>query len=273
MNIDKLIQAGTKMATMLAAIQVAVRLQKEPDYDSLDEARMGWIDACNETVMKQPPNGWRMVPDDLRADEIVSRMFLRFRDWSRKGFGPEDVTWCEVRADVLALIHGTIEPTPPAPDARASNAEATLSAILLEINALKNPWKTSDQMWAAIGAWDRCFSQVQAAIRHACQENRRPMSWAAADVLIERQRQQSVEGWSTDHDDQHNNEEIAAFAALYAAPASDRNADAGYGLTIGDRLCPEGWHPKFGDRRRELVKAGALILAEIERLDRASTNG
>ena len=46
-------------------------------------------------------------------------------------------------------------------------------------------------------------------------------------------------------------------------------SDTGYGETFGTALCPEDWTPKFGDRRRELVKAGALILAEIERLDRA----
>lgn len=38
------------------------------------------------------------------ADEVVSRLYRRFKEWSRRGFGPEDVTWCEVKADVMALI-------------------------------------------------------------------------------------------------------------------------------------------------------------------------
>lgn len=41
---------------------------------------------------------------DSDADEIVTRLYRRFKDWSRRGFGPDDVTWCEVKADVMAMI-------------------------------------------------------------------------------------------------------------------------------------------------------------------------
>jgi len=37
------------------------------------------------------------------VDEIVTRLYRRFKDWSTRGFGPDDVTWCEVRADVAAM--------------------------------------------------------------------------------------------------------------------------------------------------------------------------
>lgn len=96
---------------------------------------------------------------------------------------------------------------------------------------------------------------------------------AARDVLIERQRQMSVEGWTPEHDDAYACDEIAAFAAVYAMPPGARDwrvEDTGYAETFTDALLPDGWKPKFGDRRRELVKAGALILAEIERIDRAT---
>lgn len=94
---------------------------------------------------------------------------------------------------------------------------------------------------------------------------------AAADVLAERRRQITAEGWTPDHDDHHVNEEIAALACFYAMPDGARDWDAtstGYGDTLGHAIIPENWSVKTGDRRRELVKAGALILAEIERLDR-----
>ena len=43
----------------------------------------------------------------------------------------------------------------------------------------------------------------------------------------------------------------------------------GYGDTLGESIRPAGWwQTTTGDRRRETVKACALILAEIERLDR-----
>jgi len=85
------------------------------------------------------------------------------------------------------------------------------------------------------------------------------MTRAATDVLAERQRQVEAEGWTIEHDDQHRNGELATAAACYAEPKGLYNFAWPW-----DR---EWWKPK--DRRRDLVRAGALILAEIERLDRA----
>lgn len=99
---------------------------------------------------------------------------------------------------------------------------------------------------------------------------------AARDVLAERRRQVEAEGYDQEHDDAHPNEEIAAYAALYAMPPTARDwpaSETGYGETFGAALCPVDWTPKFGDRRRELVKAAALLLAEIERIDRAAESG
>jgi hypothetical protein len=94
-------------------------------------------------------------------------------------------------------------------------------------------------------------------------------SKAAFDVLAERQRQQDVEGWTAAHDDTHKCGEMALAAAAYAAFASAMTDGS---LTIGSKafqLWPwrlAWWKPK--DPRRDLVRAGALIIAEIERLDR-----
>lgn len=95
----------------------------------------------------------------------------------------------------------------------------------------------------------------------------------ALELRNERLRQINAEGWTPEHDDEHASDEIAAFAALYAMPEACRDWDArstGYGNTLAEAITPESWQPKLGDRRRELVKAGALIIAEIERLDRAA---
>ncbi len=96
---------------------------------------------------------------------------------------------------------------------------------------------------------------------------------AARDVLAERRRQQEVEGWTPEHDDEHLSGEISALAAFYAMPPAARDWDAsstGYGETLGEAMLPPDWLAKPGERREELKKAGALILAEIERLDRAA---
>jgi len=101
------------------------------------------------------------------------------------------------------------------------------------------------------------------------------LTQAALDVLAERRRQIEAEGWTPEHDDEHVNDEIAAMAALYAMPEGARDWDAsstGYGDTLQQAMVPSGWYmPTFRDRRNQLIKAGALILAEIERLDRMAT--
>jgi hypothetical protein len=102
---------------------------------------------------------------------------------------------------------------------------------------------------------------------------------AARSVLDERQRQISQEGWTPEHDDAHDRGELAVAAALYIL-RKGRRSDPTLWLTSGDRPdwrarfleSIEGWI-KPSSPRRGLVKAGALILAEIERLDRAALRG
>lgn len=92
---------------------------------------------------------------------------------------------------------------------------------------------------------------------------------AARDVLAERQRQISAEGWTPKHDDEHVNTlgepEMAIAAACYAMAGTSR------GETMRRLWWPwaaKWWKPTTP--RRNLEKAGALILAEMERLDRAT---
>jgi hypothetical protein len=104
---------------------------------------------------------------------------------------------------------------------------------------------------------------------------------AIDDIAAERKRQIDVEGWNTKHDDEHDDRSLAMAAALYASPRDD---------LVVIELNPDGvkwidpwpWYEIYGkrsawdkrkkhDQRRRLVVAGALILAEIERIDRAQT--
>lgn len=88
---------------------------------------------------------------------------------------------------------------------------------------------------------------------------------AVLDVLAERRRQVEAEGWTPEHDDEHA-EGLACAAACYAA-GSRRLMIEGDMADIEVWPWDESWW-KPTNRRRDLVKAGALILAEIERLDR-----
>lgn len=91
---------------------------------------------------------------------------------------------------------------------------------------------------------------------------------AARDVLVERRRQITAEGWTPEHDDKHENGDMARAAACYALAAAGYPVDDSAILRFWPWL-DSWWRP--GDQRRSLVKAGALILAEIERLDRGET--
>lgn len=105
----------------------------------------------------------------------------------------------------------------------------------------------------------------RAALAAAPTQQEPRLSDAARDVFLERVRQQSEEGWTPEHDDEHGHGQMATAAGCYAM------FTAAYPEGDPPRYWPwavKWWKPR--DPRRNLVKAGALILAEIERLDRAA---
>ncbi|EMZ5635882.1 ead/Ea22-like family protein [Salmonella enterica] len=98
---------------------------------------------------------------------------------------------------------------------------------------------------------------------------------AVKDVIAERQRQQSTEGWTPEHDDEHCDGELALAASCYAENfALFSTWQDGESVDWSDAPQPANWPWslewwKPSSPRRDLVKACALILAEIERGDRA----
>lgn len=95
------------------------------------------------------------------------------------------------------------------------------------------------------------------------------LSKAAQDVIAERRRQIKVEGWTPEHDDEHFNGEMATAAACYAIGQIITIKGSVARRTPDWSLWPwnmKWWKPK--DRRRDLVRAAALLIAEIERIDR-----
>ncbi|SXF83152.1 hypothetical protein [Klebsiella variicola] len=98
---------------------------------------------------------------------------------------------------------------------------------------------------------------------------------AAADVLAERQRQVTAEGWTPERDDEYTDGELPRAASCYALMAWRENCLSDGEYAASQKALPYywPWEPawwKPTTPRRDLVKAGALILAEIERIDRAA---
>jgi hypothetical protein len=100
-----------------------------------------------------------------------------------------------------------------------------------------------------------------------------PMGPICGELLNERRRQVEGEGWTHASDDRQTDGQLAYAATAYVFSAAYQQGVAPKNHEDG----PLAWWPfplqHFrGDdtSRRALVKAGALIIAEIERLDRAA---
>lgn len=97
-----------------------------------------------------------------------------------------------------------------------------------------------------------------------------PEPTGAELIAIERQRQIDVEGWTPEHDDEHNDGELGYAARSYLEVAS------GYYDDTSEVSVPflwpwnVSWWKPADNRVGNYVKAGALIAAEIDRLNRAN---
>ncbi|QDL91635.1 hypothetical protein FDP22_07450 [Paroceanicella profunda] len=92
-------------------------------------------------------------------------------------------------------------------------------------------------------------------------------------IAAERERQVSAEGWTPEHNDDHDAGEIAGAASAYTLSAACL-LNPYHGTPLNEP--PEGWQwdaswwkPNMGDNpARDLAKSGALSAAEIDRMDR-----
>lgn len=133
----------------------------------------------------------------------------------------------------------------------------TEESLAREINRVKAYPDLSDELIA-----DEIFNN---------QENDASISAAIIDVILERQRQISGEGFTPEGDDEYDREELAYAAISYiclAAECKDKDPDS-YHKSSAPMIwpwSPEWWKPK--DPRRDLIRGIALLIAEAERRDR-----
>lgn len=90
------------------------------------------------------------------------------------------------------------------------------------------------------------------------------------EIVAERKRQIEVEGFTPEHDDEHDNWQLSSAAVCYG----NMGNGGPFSHPVAGRApwaWPRGsdWWKPSPDPRRNLVKAAALLVAEIERLDRA----
>lgn len=113
--------------------------------------------------------------------------------------------------------------------------------------------ETADEVLQAIAE-----ATALVALRNRLFADESPVKSPLQDIASERRRQIHEKGWTPEHDDTHDKGELVRAAICYADPS------------LVDALWPfVGNFPLGSDRRASLVKAAALLVAEIERLDRA----
>ena len=105
-----------------------------------------------------------------------------------------------------------------------------------------------------------------------------PEGFVIKDVINERQRQINQEFYSTENDDEYKQNELLRAAVCYAENVVRRGwvFDSNFGPDVYQEeevpdLWPwdiDFWKPK--NPRRDLVRAAALLIAEIERIDRSA---
>ncbi|QND84552.1 Uncharacterized protein ChrSV_2326 [Chromobacterium vaccinii] len=119
------------------------------------------------------------------------------------------------------------------------------------------------------GGHEACHRVDVRALLAAAPQPAQQMPTVIEEIAAERRRQIEVEGWTPEHDDEHEPRMLAAAGACYAL----------HWLTEGNRpllaIWPwdESWWKPSADPRRNWIKAAALLVAEIEREDRASRKG
>lgn len=242
------------------------------------------------------PNASTAAAERLRAWLDGSFRYKAYR-------GPAPAGVPQMRSDVDAILSAM--PVARTPNASTLNA-AQVAAMVARLRRLK--WVDMDDIADALEALQRQLDEAQAKVQialygveHATPSatfasevdalvavatalskrdapQAQPVGFAAVDVLAERQRQVEAEGWAPHKDDDYQRNELSRAAVAYAHPSPKMSS--GW-MTEGHdggqhqfpREVPVDWpfHPhwwKPTTRRRNLVKAGALILAEIERLDR-----
>ncbi|WP_073655284.1 hypothetical protein [Pseudomonas aeruginosa] len=143
-----------------------------------------------------------------------------------------------------------------------------LDAALAKVAELDQALAEKDPFGAKLNRISEKLERCDALlVARAAQAGQVPQAWL--DVQAERRRQIEAEGWTPEHDDAHSHGQMARAAACYALAGSSAPNDGTAALLVS-LAWPwdeQWWKPSTA--RRDMVKACALALAEIERLDRA----
>ncbi|WP_430228062.1 hypothetical protein [Paraburkholderia tropica] len=218
-------------------------------YVQLDEV-IGWInegEKMGDTLCNAPTP---TVAADAAAPGVVAAAEALIAADRAQALTTEHVNALE---NAIAIQRGELKVPAAQPDERAAVPQAALTDEQME--ALRVAANVMIERYAA---------PLRALLATAPTER---MSDAARDVLAEHARQISVEGFTPEHDDKYTNGELPRAAACYAHAAGSW-MEIRRSMPAEWPWARDWWKP--GTPRRMLEKAAAMIISEMERIDRAA---
>ncbi|HGY2559336.1 TPA: hypothetical protein ACNVWL_005261 [Pseudomonas aeruginosa] len=242
--------------------------------------------APDHAALAQPSPAQAEQPTADDYEEVLAdhRRLVRELDVLLNGEegAAKQASLCDLVGQVSAIVRERRVPLLSPSQAEAEQHERLLSeacasalnqrdAALAKIAELDQALAEKDPFGAKLNRISEKLERCDALlVARAAQAGQVPQAWL--DVQAERRRQIEAEGWTPEHDDAHSHGEMARAAACYALAGSSAPNDGTAALLVS-LAWPwdeQWWKPTT--TRRDLVKACALGLAEIERLDRAASS-
>jgi len=271
---DEFWREGKRLQLEHGLDAVAPRLEQECGAGAWSFIRQGILTAAAPHLAAVQVNSAKIEAARKAVEELANvQMNLSLSDWSR------------LSSVILSALEPSAADCPCTLIQQDETCPVGYPSLLCEICdgkgvlqpsaarelALEEAARVAERTWPESGPLDMGHgARIAAAIRTLSSPDpadagkvEGEQSAAARDVLAERRRQVEAEGWTPEHDDQHSNGEMARAASCYITNKERRHLPT---VPLKWPWSDAWWKPD--GYRRNLVKAGALILAEIERLDR-----
>ncbi|EPK2766099.1 hypothetical protein [Pseudomonas aeruginosa] len=267
-NAKRLEAALARVAELEHVLQVVVNAA---DHGSWPTTVMYGIEKVREVLAGSgaPSQAQHSVPDVCDSKEQNA-----FEEWaSKEGMNMErhPLHWLFLDAKTYSARQGWKAALKYARNMLAAAPVCRLSRSALTEAQMRRLYENSTETEnerLGFEAFARLIRRAEAVHQIAAAPGKEvPQAWL--DVQAERRRQVEAEGWTPEHDDEHSHGQMARAAACYALAGSSAPNDGTAALLVS-LAWPwdeQWWKPSTA--RRDMVKACALALAEIERLDRA----
>ncbi|HHK3939729.1 TPA: hypothetical protein ACQSRZ_005003 [Pseudomonas aeruginosa] len=230
-----------------SAHELRMKAEQERDaalaeVERLSESKgdpVGSFEKCMKVMYERDENAKRLEVALARVAELEGKL----TDWVHEGFRLNEAL-AVAKAQHSVPEGYALVPLEPTDDMLVAGQEA---------------WTHKMERRGALEDCEEA-GDVYRAMLAAAPGKEVPQAWL--DVQAERRRQVEVEGWTPEHDDLYCAAELPRAAAAYILNGANDEAPAIWPFSA------KWWKPSTA--RRDMVKACALALAEIERLDRAA---